>query len=181
MKCPLCKYDLDEGATQHPLCGWAKPVERPAPSRERTGWRLCAWHHNRCNMFGSCGTGGGQWLCGWHHYFARALSNGLPAGLTDLQLFEEWLAQFRPDGAYGMNPGQWWAHAAILWDAVNGTGENPVKTWAIDRELHERYRIAWWAARGVAAPDLKKPRLEGRPLPPWTPPPIVTPEELTHA
>lgn len=181
MNCPLCKYNLADGSTEHALCGWKAQSEKSqgGPSRSWHGIPHCQWQSpsGLCNML----AGKHEPHCEWHKFWQNALSsNGGVTGLTEQQAFEQWLSQFRPGGMYGRNPGQWWPHSGILWDIIHGQDECPVMTLAIRAELKLRDNEVWWSRQGRRMPATDRERLHGRPLPPWTTPEPYIEAEAVH-
>lgn len=161
MKCPSC----DKRVTGHRCsCGW---VDVTIADRVRP---TCSWtiESRTCGMLATA-----SGFCLWHRHWLRLIDDGAP-GRTDHEEFADWWEQFQPYGAYGLNPGQWWAAIDVLWAALRGMGMSAILTKEIERELFLRQSEVHRYERGLSALKAPWPRVTGLPLPPWS-------EESWHA
>jgi len=124
------------------------------------GWRTGA---HACKMLRSTAK-----HCLFHAHWIRLVDHGV-FGRQQYDEFCEWWEQYQPYGPYGDQPGQWWASIAALWPALTGVGDPPVLTRAIENELYVRRAEVRRHLSGLPWLGDPWPRVQGEPLPAWTP------------
>lgn len=124
--------------------------------------KVCAWRtgQQHCRMRSS------SRYCAWHSYWFRLVEYGNLARQQQEE-FADWWEQFQPYGIYAGSPGQWWADRELLWQAIIGEQDPPVKTRQIERELEVRCNEVFRVRQGLVLDIDPWARLVGLPLPRW--------------
>ncbi len=123
---------------------------------------VCAWRtgQKHCRMRPS------SRYCAWHSYWFRLVEYGNLARQQHDE-FADWWEQFQPYGIYAERPGPWWADRELLWQAIIGEQEPPVKTRQIQSELDVRCNEVFRFRQGLVLAIDPWARLVGLPLPRW--------------
>lgn len=136
MNCPDCDRPVQGRAC---TCGWVQPMQLEQ-GRTYRGIPFCSWMTagRLCNMLANDGT-----HCNWHQEWGRICEHAPERAdrpVSEYQALQSWLELFRPGGAYGHNPGQWWAPIAELVDALHGLAAAPVRTDKRKYEMEREHR-----------------------------------------